>query len=216
MDPAVHLNKAVVWFPLVWLLEVPSPLCPCAHLFSLLFGPHFFERRLKLSDKIVFSIGVPVPDCALQHTQQKHTHTHTWAQIFFFFLFTKIHTYTHWPAEKCHAKWLIRRCQRGAMEWWNINRRMLRGTRLKRGINVCVCVRALTPDSLFLSKDVRDQRQDKWPQSLVRSSAQILACRTGVILWIQSEGGRARDLNHSQFVRCNQYYSMRPVHTDAG
>lgn len=42
----------------------------CAHLFALLLSPHLLKGSLKLPNKVMFSIRVPVPDCALKHTQR--------------------------------------------------------------------------------------------------------------------------------------------------
>lgn len=45
-----------------------------SHLFALLLYPHLLKRGMKLPDEVMFSIGVPVPNCALEET---HTHVHS-------------------------------------------------------------------------------------------------------------------------------------------
>lgn len=39
---------------------------PSSYLFALLLYPHLIESRLKLANKVVLPIGVPVPDGALE------------------------------------------------------------------------------------------------------------------------------------------------------
>lgn len=51
--------------------------CVCTYLFALLLGSHLLKGGLKLPDKVVFSIRVPVPDCALEQTQERRKHRYT-------------------------------------------------------------------------------------------------------------------------------------------
>lgn len=85
-DPAVHLNNCVIMSECVVHLcrleHVHGLLCLCAYLFALLFCPHLLKGSLKLPNKVMFSIRVPVPNCALKDTQRDtQTQVHTFIHL---------------------------------------------------------------------------------------------------------------------------------------
>lgn len=49
--------------------------CVCAYLFALLLCSHLLKGGLKLPNKVMFAVRVPVPNCALRTYTIAHSHS---------------------------------------------------------------------------------------------------------------------------------------------